>query len=161
MIQLSDDQINRSNSLDKETLVIIVSSLQNQLLALQSQLDHTNVRLSDNTRQIELLTEQICIMNQRFFGRKSEESISEVNGQHSMFDSFNEAEYLKHNSLKELGITEVVIPFIIGRKNFVLIESSNGAKASAILYSLVETAKANMVNTFEYLTHYSLKSHGI
>ena len=30
------------------------------------------------------------------------------------------------------------------------IESSNGAKASAILYSLVETAKANMINTFEY-----------
>ena len=32
----------------------------------------------------------------------------------------------------------------------VLIESSNGAKASAILYSLVETAKANTINTFEY-----------
>ena len=41
-------------------------------------------------------------------------------------------------------------PFTIGRKNFVMIESSNGAKASAILYSLVETAKANMINTFEY-----------
>lgn len=26
----------------------------------------------------------------------------------------------------------------------------NGVKASAILYSLVETAKANMINTFEY-----------
>lgn len=41
-------------------------------------------------------------------------------------------------------------PFSIGRKNFVMIESSNGAKASAILYSLVETAKANMINTFQY-----------
>lgn len=41
-------------------------------------------------------------------------------------------------------------PFTIGRKNFVMIESSNGAKASAILYSLVETAKANRINTFEY-----------
>ena len=38
----------------------------------------------------------------------------------------------------------------IGHKKFVMIESSNGAKASAILYSLVETAKANMINTFEY-----------
>lgn len=28
-----------------------------------------------------------------------------------------------------------------------MIESSNGAKASAILYSLVETAKANLINT--------------
>ena len=45
---------------------------------------------------------------------------------------------------------QAIRPFTIGRKNFVLIESSNGAKASAILYSLVETAKANMVNTYEY-----------
>ncbi|MCR5602493.1 MAG: transposase domain-containing protein [Lachnospiraceae bacterium] len=41
-------------------------------------------------------------------------------------------------------------PFTIGRKNFVLIESDNGAKASAILYSLVETAKANQLNTYKY-----------
>ena len=45
---------------------------------------------------------------------------------------------------------QAIRPFTIGRKNFVMIESSNGAKASAILYSLVETAKANMINTFEY-----------
>ena len=49
------------------------------------------------------------------------------------------------------GLAEQAIrPFTIGRKNFVMIESSNGAKASAILYSLVETAKANLINTFEY-----------
>lgn len=29
--------------------------------------------------------------------------------------------------------------------------SDNGAKASVILYSLVETAKANEVNTYQYL----------
>ena len=45
---------------------------------------------------------------------------------------------------------QAIRPFTIGRKNFVMIEFSNGAKASAILYSLVETAKANMINTFEY-----------
>ena len=45
---------------------------------------------------------------------------------------------------------QVIRPFTIDHKNFVLIESSNGAKASAILYSLVETAKANIINTFEY-----------
>ena len=45
---------------------------------------------------------------------------------------------------------QAIRPFTIGCKNFVMIESSNGAKASAILYSLVETAKANMINTFKY-----------
>lgn len=107
MIQLSDEQLNQ---LGKEALVVIVSSLQDQLLALQSQLDQANAQLSDNNRQIELLTEQIRIMNQRFFGRKSEAAVSEVDGQLSLFDSFNEAEYLKQDSLKEPEITEVVIP---------------------------------------------------
>ena len=45
---------------------------------------------------------------------------------------------------------QAIRPFTIGRKNFVLIESDNGAKASAILYSLVETAKANQINTYKY-----------
>ena len=67
-------------------------------------------QLSDNNRHIELLTEQIRIMNQRFFGRKSEASVSEVDGQISLFDSFNEVEYLKQNSSKEPEITEVIIP---------------------------------------------------
>jgi len=42
-------------------------------------------------------------------------------------------------------------PFTIGRKNFVLMETDNGAKASAMLYSIVETAKANNLNTYQYL----------
>lgn len=107
MIHLSDEQL---NNLGKEALVVIVSSLQDQLLALQSQLDHANAQLSDNNRQIELLTEQIRLMNQRFFGRKSESAVSEVDGQLSLFDSFNEVEYLKQDPLKEPEITEVIIP---------------------------------------------------
>lgn len=114
MIQLSNEQL---NNLGKEALVVIVSSLQDQLLALQSQLDHANAQLSDNNRQIELLTEQIRIMNQRFFGRRSEASVSEIDGQLSLFDSFNEAEYLKQDSLKEPEITEVIIPSYHRKKN--------------------------------------------
>ena len=45
---------------------------------------------------------------------------------------------------------QAIRPFTIGRKNFVLIESSNGAHASAIIYSLVETAKANYLNVYQY-----------
>ena len=106
MIQLSDEQL---QNLGKEALIIIVSSLQDQLHSLQSQLDHANAQLSDTNRQIELLTEQIRIMNQRHFGRKSEANLSEIDGQISLFDSFNEAEYLKQNSAKEPKIEEVVI----------------------------------------------------
>lgn len=106
MIQLSDEQLHH---LVKEAFVVIVSSLQDQLLALQSQLDHANAQLSDNNWQIELLTEQIHSMNRRFLSRKSEATISEVDDQISLSDSFNEAEYLKQDS-KEPEITEAVIP---------------------------------------------------
>ena len=104
MIQLSDEQL---NNLCKEALVIIVSFLQDQLLALQSQRDHANAQLSDNNRQIELLTEQIRIMNQQFFGRKAETAISDVDGQISLFESFNEAEYLNQEPSKK---TDYVLP---------------------------------------------------
>ena len=109
MIQLSDEQL---NNLGKKALVVIVSSLQDQLLALQSQLDHANAQLSDTNRQIELLTEQIRIINQRYFGRKSEANLSEIDGQISLFDSFNEAEYLNQNSAKEQQILMSFLPVL-------------------------------------------------
>lgn len=42
-------------------------------------------------------------------------------------------------------------PFTVGRKNWVLIDTIKGAKASAVIYSLVETAKANKLRIYEYL----------
>lgn len=43
-----------------------------------------------------------------------------------------------------------VRPFVIGRKNWMFSQSQAGAKASANLYSLIETAKANDVNLYDY-----------
>ena len=48
-------------------------------------------------------------------------------------------------------VEQAIRPFTFERKNFVLIESDHGAKASAMIYSLVETAKANNLNTYKYL----------
>lgn len=44
-------------------------------------------------------------------------------------------------------------PFTIGRKNWLFSASRAGAKASANLYSLIETAKANGLNPYDYLQH--------
>ena len=41
--------------------------------------------------------------------------------------------------------------YVMGRKNFLFHNTANGAEASAIVYSLVESAKANNINVFEYL----------
>lgn len=42
-------------------------------------------------------------------------------------------------------------PFTVGRKNWLFSDSKRGAKASATIYSLVETAKANGLDVFKYL----------
>lgn len=44
-------------------------------------------------------------------------------------------------------------PFVIGRKGWMFCDTVKGATASANLYSLVETAKANGVEPHAYLTH--------
>ncbi len=44
-------------------------------------------------------------------------------------------------------------PFVIGRKAWLFADTVAGAKASANLYSLVETAKACGLNPFRYLQH--------
>ena len=42
-------------------------------------------------------------------------------------------------------------PFVIGRKNWLFSSSVKGANASAAIYSLIETAKANSLETYQYL----------
>ena len=42
-------------------------------------------------------------------------------------------------------------PFVIGRKNHLFSDTVSGAKASANLYSLIETAKANGLEPYGYL----------
>ena len=42
-------------------------------------------------------------------------------------------------------------PFAVGKKNWLFANSQAGAKASANLYSLIQTAKANDLNPYEYL----------
>ena len=46
-----------------------------------------------------------------------------------------------------------VKPFVIGRKNWLFSNTASGAKASAMMYSLVETAKANELIPFDYLRY--------
>ena len=53
-----------------------------------------------------------------------------------------------HNNRAENAIR----PFVIGRKNWLFSQTAKGATASADMYSLVETAKANGLDVFEYLS---------
>ena len=53
------------------------------------------------------------------------------------------------NNLSENAIR----PFTVGRKNWLFCDTPNGARASAIVYTIVEMAKANGVNVYHYLTY--------
>ena len=53
------------------------------------------------------------------------------------------------NNLSENAIR----PVVMGRKNWLFSDSQEGAEASAIIFSLVETAKANGINPSRYLTY--------
>lgn len=44
-------------------------------------------------------------------------------------------------------------PFVIGRKNWMFSNTPRGAKASASIYSIIETAKENSLNPLLYLTY--------
>jgi transposase len=44
-------------------------------------------------------------------------------------------------------------PFVIGRKNWLFANTPRGAKASAVIYSIIETAKENGLNPFMYLSY--------
>ena len=71
--------------------------------------------------------------------------------------SKNQKEYL--NRFLEYGNIDIsnnqaenaIRPFVIGRKNWLFCDTVGGAFASSVVYSLVETAKANNLDPYQYL----------
>ena len=57
------------------------------------------------------------------------------------------------NNLAENAIR----PFTLGRKNWLFCDTPKGAETSAVVYSLVESAKANGIEPFAYLQHVLLQ----
>lgn len=51
------------------------------------------------------------------------------------------------------GVENAIRPFVLGRKNWMFSDTVHGAEASANLYSLIETAKANRLEPYRYLCH--------
>jgi transposase len=66
-----------------------------------------------------------------------------------MMNCFTSGEFRIDNNYIESHIR----PFTIGRKNWMFSVTPEGATTSANLYSLVETAKANGIDPFDYLNN--------
>lgn len=70
---------------------------------------------------------------------------------------YNPEDFLKLRIMREILICgfraeRSIKDFVIGRKNFLFSNTSKGARSSAILYSLIETAKENELKPMDYLT---------
>lgn len=63
--------------------------------------------------------------------------------------------YVEHGYLPidNNAAERAIRPFVIGRKNWLFSDTPRGATASAQLYSLVETAKANGQEPYAWLRH--------
>ena len=58
-----------------------------------------------------------------------------------------------HLNIDNNRAERAIKPFVIGRKNWMFSNTAKGAEASAVLYSLIETAKANGLIPFDYLNY--------
>ena len=73
--------------------------------------------------------------------------------------SLNQEKYLRtfledaNIPLENNAAERSIRPFTINRKNFVMIDSVKGAKASAAIHSIVETARLNNLKLYDYIKY--------
>ncbi len=72
-----------------------------------------------------------------------------INQKEGLMNFLKDGNIAISNNLAENSIR----PFTIGRKNWLFSGSPEGADASAAVYSVIETAKANNINPYDYLVY--------
>ena len=76
-----------------------------------------------------------------------------INYSINQWDKLSAYLYDGHVAIDNNRAERAIKPFVIGRKNYLFSKSPKGATASALCYSIVQTAKANSLNPFEYLNY--------
>ena len=103
-------------------------------------------------RELPLLEEYFAWLNTVHpeKGSKLEEAVRySINQKQQLCAFLDNGEVPISNNLAENAIR----PFTLGRKNWLFCDTPKGADASSIVYSLVESAKANGIEPFAYLQH--------
>ena len=80
-------------------------------------------------------------------GSKPAEAVTHAKNQKPYERILNHGEVDISNNFAENAIR----PFVVGRKGWLFCDSPKGADSSAIVYTLVETAKANGLDPYRYL----------
>ena len=81
-------------------------------------------------------------------GSKLEKAVTYANNQREYLCAF-----LQHGEVEISNnpAENAIRPFVVGRKNWLFSDTPKGADSSAIVYTLVETAKANGIDPYAYL----------
>lgn len=121
-------------------------------------------KLKDLSSEERLKQRQVVIkplVDALFLYLKQNEPRIQAKGK--MREAFNYA--LKQEKYLKVFLTDGDVPmdnnaserairgFTVGRKNWQMIDTINGANASAVIYSIAETAKANNLKPYEYFEH--------
>ena len=125
---------------------------------------HLDNELDDMTPEIRLKVrqEKIAPLVEAFFEwiktHRCDVALKSLTGKAITY-ALNQEKYLRvfiehgdvpmENNTAELAIR----PFCIGKKNWLMSDTIHGAEASAVIYSIVETAKANELIPYEYMKY--------
>ena len=126
----------------------------NKLFALEKKWKNVSnaQRLLDRRNAAEKLVDEYFLWVRTVdpvIGSKLEDAVNYALNQEQYLRAFlKNGEVEISNNFAENAIR----PFVIGRKNWLFSDTVKGAKSSAIIYSLIETAKANGVEPYAYLT---------
>ena len=118
------------------------------LLSMQEKLETRKSKskkiLEDFFEWVQQTSEKIIVNN------KLKKAITyALNQKKELSEFINDARIPLSNSLAERAIR----PFAVHRKNWLFADSVAGAKANAVIYSLIESAKANKLNTYKYINY--------
>ena len=127
----------------------------NKLFALEKKCAAFNEKLRKEYRQniiLPVLEEYFCWLNtlDPENGSKLAEAVTYAKNQKAPLSAFiQHTDVPISNNLAENAIR----PFAVGRKNWLFCDTVKGANASAVVYSLVESAKANGLDPYNYLRY--------
>lgn len=140
------------------------SCLANKALALIQGIYRADKELADLTPDERRLKRQISVqpLVKAYFGFLSDNKhlvLPKSKTAKGFEYSLNQQKYLEtfisdgEVPMDNNSAEQSIRPFCIGKKNWVMIDTISGAKASAIAYSLAETAKANNLKPYDYFKY--------
>ena len=133
-----------------------IEQLPEEARAVERQKTHQREENNPDNKKIPLTAKEILREYWQWIGKlgtttgKLKTAVGYALNQKQYLETF-----LEHGEIEISNnqVENAIRPFVVGRKGWLFSDTVNGARASAVIYSLIETAKANGINAGEWLEH--------